>query len=596
VRLAALTVLVCLSAGPPLPAAESRFVAVWADGTRTADDEVREWHKVDSRPTLKGQPLFDAKNPASWLCDTQLTEVAAPRAFVEFAGGDRLPGRVVAYAESSATNGAIPHLLVAPTVEIDLPGKHREQIGVRLDMVRRIVWQASAGGRLPPGTIRLADGRRIAFRGLRWDAGGVQALGDDGRVQLAFGEIAELSLPVADQWVALYRMLALLSPDLSSRLLRLEALGGSRITTSLARLQPRAVRGAEPAHWYHLAQPAWSLEALCIPHRQIRLRTFADPREMPLSWFEPQSSRHQGAFSSGWSNWQADSNVQGGALRSGGQMFAWGFGTHAHHELEFDLPAPARAFRTRIGLDQVVAGGGCARGRIVGGDKTLFESPLLVGATQVVASGSLALESAASRRLLLVADAAMSGAPAGGDPLDVRDVVDWLEPVLVFDPHDLERAVEQAAPRALWGSGGWTVDPLAAGSWRVTNRFRGDDAAHPIFRPLLELSTPLNLTAHFQVAAGRDTALVNIGRPRGAPAATFEISVDGVRLAREEIPQLGESGDPRPVVVPLRQHVGREIELAIRFAPAGKRAVIDWRGIVVGEPAVGEPATNDRHR
>ena len=52
------------------------------------------------------------------------------------------------------------------------------------------------------------------------------------------------------------------------------------------------------------------------------------------------------------------------------------------------------------------------------------------------------------RGLVRVADAAAKARPPGADPFDVRDVVDWLEPVVQFDPLALRREIESAAPRA----------------------------------------------------------------------------------------------------------------------------------------------------
>jgi hypothetical protein len=43
--------------------------------------------------------------------------------------------------------------------------------------------------------------------------------------------------------------------------------------------------------------------------------------------------------------------------------------------------------------------------------------------------------------LILVADAAHQGRPAGTDPLNIRDVVDWIEPVIELDRSQLLKRV-----------------------------------------------------------------------------------------------------------------------------------------------------------
>ena len=229
-----------------------------------------------------------------------------------------------------------------------------------------------------------------------------------------------------------------------------------------------------------------------------------------------------------------------------------------------------------------MTGGGCARGRILVDGKAIFASPLLIGSDRTADSTALSVGSTTPRRLTLVSDAAEKDRPPGADPFDVRDVVDWLEPVVAFDQAELRREIESAAPRALWGPSGWTVDQLARGGWHVVNQFSDGDHAHPCFRPLLALDAPLTLTRRLQVEPGRTSARIVLGRPPRSPnRTTFEIAINGRRLPREEVPPLGESGEPKPIEVSLAGYDGGEIEFTIRFDPAGKPALVDWRGIVV---------------
>ena len=67
-----------------------------------------------------------------------------------------------------------------------------------------------------------------------------------------------------------------------------------------------------------------------------------------------------------------------------------------------------------------------------------------------------------------------------------------------------------------YGVRGWTF--LKAGHRPMSDA----DAAHPVFRPIVELDAPLNLTGHFQLEAGRDTAVLNLGRPRKSPDVTLQ--------------------------------------------------------------------------
>ena len=241
----------------------------------------------------------------------------------------------------------------------------RANLRVLPDMIRRVVWKTGEERRYQPGTAFLADGRKLSFRSLRWSPTGVRLLAENGPQTLTLAELAEIHLPSRDPWELYAQQLAVLDPSGRSRLLRIETPDGLRATTSLERLRPRSEGDAtNPDNWQYAFQPAWTLDALFVEHRRIALRRMLSANRAPLDWLEPIASRHHGALSSAWEHFQADANVQGGPLVSSGQPFDWGFGVHAHHELEFELPEMARAFHTLVGLDQLAGSGGCARGLI----------------------------------------------------------------------------------------------------------------------------------------------------------------------------------------------------------------------------------------
>ena len=125
----------------------------------------------------------------------------------------------------------------------------------------------------------------------------------------------------------------------------------------------------------------------------------------------------------------------------------------------------------------------------------------------------------------------------------------------------------------------------SVGSRRLAGResVRLIDHDHPRYRTLLEVRpAPLTLSRRLQVETGRTSARLILGKPpRSAGKTIFEISIDGRRLERQEVPPLGEVGEPKPIEVSLAGYDGREIEFTIRFDPAGKSTLIDWRGIVV---------------
>ena len=95
------------------------------NGARVNDERVTEWHDQTAVPKLAGQPIFDAANPFRWLIDQAVPMPSSPEAFVEFQGGDCLPGRVVDFVpavESLPTAEPVPTaevpVLVEPVVSL----------------------------------------------------------------------------------------------------------------------------------------------------------------------------------------------------------------------------------------------------------------------------------------------------------------------------------------------------------------------------------------------------------------------------------------------------------------------------------------------
>jgi hypothetical protein len=562
-----------------LAAADGRYAGVWVDGSQASADEVLDWGRSDGRPSLAGKPLFDDKNPLRSLEDTTLPRPIPLDRYVEFRGGDRLPGRVVRFVDADAATSMPPHLVFEPTGELGLPQVFsRSEVRLLPDWVRRIVNRSESGVHVPSRALRVAGGGNVPFQELRWRSDGVQLLTDSGVKSFALSDITILDFGPWNSWDAWRRQLAVLSPSLDSRLMRLELADGTRFTVSRERLRPRTLGGEDPNRWYQLLQPAWSLDLLAVPHRQIRTRIFFAPEEVPLSAVEPTVSRHRAVFSQAWEIVHFDENVRGDRLRDGDRDFAWGFGVHAYHELEFELPASARSFRTKLALDPWSGRGGCARGQVQLGERVLFESPLLVGAAPAVNCGPLAVRGGATLRL--IAEAEPRERPTGADPFDIRDIFNWLEPVVELLPADLRREIEPHHFGAQPLLTSWTADPAEAPNWRLVNRFDDSEAGNPIFRQLLSIDAPITFSRRLTVDSKRPTLLLQFGRPGNASAQSkFEISVNGRRVLRDSLPGQTASPEPLQVLVPLKTAAGRPIDFTLRLDPAGRPALIDWRGL-----------------
>jgi hypothetical protein len=569
-----------VTAGNDLVAADGgRYVGVWTDGSQAAADEVLDWGRSDGRPALAGRLLFDPKNPVRSLEDTTLPRRTPLDRYLEFRGGDRLPGRVVKFVDADPATAIPAHLVFEPAGDLGLPQVFsRSEIRLLPDWVRQIVNHADSGVSVPPKTLRIAGGGNVPFQESRWRENGVQALTDSGVKSFQFEDISTLHFGPWNPWDAWRRQLAVLSPGIDSRLARLELADGTRFTVSLERLRPRTLGGDDANRWYQLLQPAWSLDLLAVPHRKIRTRTFFGPEEVPLSAVEPAASRHRAIFSQAWGTARFDENVRGDRLRAGDRDFAWGFGVHAHHELEFELPVSALTFRTKLGLDPWVGPGGCARGRVQLAERVLFESPLLVGTAPALECGPVPVRGGA--RLVLIADADAGKRPQGADPFDIRDIFNWLEPLVELAPAELRREIEphQFGAQPLLAS--WTPDPAEAPNWRLVNRFDDTETGSPVFRQLLLLDAPITFSRQVPVDPKRPTALLQFGRPGNRSVqAKFEISINGRRVLRDVLPGPTPSPEPLQILVPLKTAAGKSIDFTLRLDPAGQSALVDWRGL-----------------
>lgn len=590
--------------------APARFIAVYDDGRRITGDEVRRWTEDPPAPTLAGHLLW-SDDAVRWLRDQTLPAPPTPSAYVEFVGGDRLPGRVVGFRRASDdSDGALPaHLLIEPELvsrAATAPTGARTYLRVDPRDVRRVVWQSSSDG-YHPGAAYLRDGTRVRFRSLRWSESAVRLLVDDGAQEIPFGRLAEIHLPETDPWEAYFSQLARLSPDGQGRLVQLETNDGLRATMSTQRFRVRANGAADqPDQWVAHLQPAWCLESIELRYRAVRTWQFFSPHEVPLTRIAP-AAEHRGERARRRSA-ALDRNVEGDPLRAADLDYAWGWGVHAFQELSFPLTAAVRSVRTRLALDQLAGDGGCARGRILVGRKRarvvvegaqslqedlrlLYESPHLVGSHQVFDSGWLPLDNFASgdESLVLLADPAHHDRPAGADPLDIRDFVDWLEPQLRLDPAVLRDEVRRRLPTSIAAWQGWDVE-LPPAVAPVVNQLRQNAApgSEYILSARADVGAPLKLSRHVSIGPTNDCLVLAVERSAaGSSGSQIEVFVDQRRVARNDVPAISDpAARPAPLVVYLKSYRGRDVLIEIVQSGGDERAWVAWRGLsLVPRPA-----------
>jgi hypothetical protein len=573
-----------------------RYAARWGDGSQLTADQVGPWNDANASPSLAGRALLDPKRPVRWLVDNTLAPLAAPpQAMVELVGGDRLPGRVVGFRSAVETglDRQPAYLLVEPSTPLDWPdGPSRTNLRVSSEWVRRIVWKPLAD-RYQPQTLILDDGRELRFRAVRLGESSIKLLQEDGVREVPWSEAAELHLPAVDPWDAYFREVSELSPDGTSRLVQIETVGGLRVTGSAERFQARSNRGGDPNGWYHLFQPVWCPEPLWIQHQTIRLRRYYLPQEVPLSRIEPCGGRQQSDLGGVWPM-EIDRNAEGGPLRCGGLDFAWGLGVHAFQEIEFPLPACARSFSSRLGLDHLAGDGGSVEASVrlspPGGKNPLFATGLVVGSADLLDTGVLPLASSglAARKLILQVDSQSTGQPITVDPLDIRDTFDWLEPLVELDADQLHEELFRRAPQRVPAWQVWSVTTGGREGARLVNFWDERDQADQAYRLLASAEKPLRLSLRTRLSPARYRLTLAVSRPPQSAASKIEVRVSGQVVGQYDVPVRSDRRPPEPLSVLLSKYEGQEVLLELVQQSPDPRALVEWRAITLaGSPVPG---------
>ncbi len=318
------------------------------------------------------------------------------------------------------------------------------------------------------------------------------------------------------------------------------------------------------------------------------------PYEVPLSRIEPSRSVQHPILGRGWS-WQADRNVQGGPLQNGAQDYAWGLGVHATNQLWFELPDAVQAFRTHIGLDRTAGSGGCARGLVYCNEPTgtpLYRSKHLIGSEESVDTDTLPLggPAAGQKSLVLVADAAADDHPPGADPLDIRDTLDWLEPLLLLDPAKLKADVGKRVRRLLPAWDGWDV--RVEGDGRPRFQIEWDENNREDRRFVATVATdkrPFVLSLQRAISENDESLMIVLRLPpRGGKPGQLAVRADGRTIAKT--PVYYWSPAPQRFSVSLESLRGSKAPLEVVYTPADQNDRVAWQSLEVGN----RPTTKTR--
>jgi hypothetical protein len=577
--------------------APPRYSALLSNGQRIQGDKLTDWHDKNAMPRLDGQPLLEPSNAFRWVRDRSLRLAELPPAYVEFHGGDRLSGAVIGYSSGKGQpfRPLPPHLIVQSAQGFEPPENRAiSEVRIALPSVRRIVWQRRGRAPYQPGMAILRDGRTLAYRAVRFQPGQCHLLlPEGGNERIAWSDLAELHLPAADAWDAWYDELVQLCPNIETRLYQVETTSGLVATASLARWVPRFEgNSGDPDRWVHGMQPAWSLDILWIPCREMTVRRSWLPREAPLSRLMAS-----GPATERVARVAINVNCLGGPLRSQSLDFGWGLGVRGRSELAFDLPASARSFRTQVCLDRSAAKGGCILARVFANEPVgnpLWQSPVLVGSEHVADTGGIPLTGpmGAHQRLVLAIDPVAQGRPAGADPLEIRDHANWCDPLLELDAAAVQAELDQRLSQRFDAWRDWTVRPIGtktlaeAGVETTIERDERRPLPGWFHQAIQAKARPLALTRRLTIGPRDEWLLIAATRPfnRGQEPK-IEVRIGGEAVAEFAVPERqADANENRPLAVPLavyRRHEPVALDMEIRQLAAADSAPVEFRTIEV---------------
>jgi hypothetical protein len=526
-RRAFFVVIILLAAAPfaPTTCGTDRYVAWLADGTRITSKSLSAWPLPGALLRLESPELTSSTSPVRLVRDRQLAAALKPP-FVALASGDVVGGTVVQLEPELGRVAQVPRVrlqLEPPLMPVTGTGAV-----VRTDRVQRIaVSPESAMSQPPPGTVLLADGRRLFARAIRWREYGLAILTAEGVVDAAFGDLADVVFPNVDLRAAVIDDNLWAGGGSGTAIARFQTTTGAVVTAArVSREQEQARRrGRVTNAILYYVQPAWADQPLAIPEEEIVCCGYRAADEAPLPMF-PSELLSQRRILGQPAPWTLNHAADSGLLTAANRESDIGIAAHAHSEIAFDLPAAARTLELAVGLDRRVGDGGCVRCKIVSDDaqqgKTLWDGGVIQGKDGAKLTGPIDVTGV--KRVVLVTEFAHDGRPTGADPLDVRDEVVWLSPLVKLDLS--EGGSANRALAVLPGAADWE---LAGDGWRSAQLGSRWNVPASSWDPVLTLEKGAELTLRRKLRVTRASDVLELLTicPHDLEEHDFSLKING---------------------------------------------------------------------
>ena len=508
--------------------AADRYVAWLTDGTRLTSRTLSAWPAPGTPFRFENHELLAASNPVRLVRDRQATASLKPP-YVQMASGDCVGGTLVQLEPDLGRLAQVSRVRVQ--LEPPLMPVTGTTLSVRTDRVERIVVTPEL--RLPqppPGTVVLADGRRLMARSIRWREYGLAILTAEGVVEATFSDLADVVFPNVDRAAAVIDDNLWAGSASGTAIARFQTTSGAVVTAArVSREQEQARRrGRVTNAVFYYVQPAWADQPLAIPEQEIVCCGYRAADEAPLTLFPATSIANRRLIGSP-EPWTANRGADGGLLAGAGRESDLGIAAHAYSAIGFDLPAAARTLELAVGLDREVGDGGCVRCQIVAStrdaDTALWDSGVIQGKDGVKTTGPI--DVSGIRRVQLVTEYAHDERPPGADPLDIRDAVVWLSPLVKLD-----LSSGGAASRALAVLPGAADWQLVGEGWRTVQLGSRWNLPASSWDTVVTLGkgAELTLTRKLRVTRASDVVELLTVCPADLEEHDFQLKVNGAEI------------------------------------------------------------------
>ena len=435
------TVLITLLCSLARLAAAENYVIIYEDGAAQTGNQTSNtysWSGNTNAPSIGGEPLL--RDPKTIRYVRELHRgISNFGGYIQMANGDVLPGLPAAILPADQEFSLPRRLLALMTAPCRSYRSNSSEMVVRLERVAAIVPSKEAEKVLNPGTVLLRDGTPIEYKSARWGDDGLKLLTKTGIKRVPFADLAGYRAKNIDYWKAMQEDASMPSPDPNDRLIQFRLTNGAILTGKRMLL---VELGTELMG----IQPSWAFTGIRFSTKNdVVGRSLRNINETYLSMM-PSTTLAQKSYTGFLWPWQKDRDVRGQELQTGQLRASNGFGTHAYSEIKVALPPGANTLDTWVGLTESVGSGGCVECSIYGDEikgHPIWQSTHLRGddAPKRITS----LDVSQHQHLILVTDYGHEKRPPGADPLDIRDEVNWLQPIITGDVSTMESVFQHYA-------------------------------------------------------------------------------------------------------------------------------------------------------